>query len=180
MSKLVKDLITKELRSRYGNVDSALWIEMLGVNGNATNALRRELHARHIRLEITKTLLLRRAVAGTQFAKLADALEGPAALVTGGDSLVDTAKAIEEWLPKLKGMRVRGALLEGQYLDQAAAIQLSRMPTKRDLQARLAGIILAPGANLAAAILSGRSRVAGCLKSIIEKLEKNEDAATAA
>jgi hypothetical protein len=102
MSKLVKDLITKELRSRYGNVDSALWIEMLGVNGNATNALRRELHARHIRLEITKTLLLRRAVAGTQFAKLADALEGPAALVTGGDSLVDTAKAIEEWLPKLK------------------------------------------------------------------------------
>ena len=33
MSKLIKDMVTTELRGRYGDFDSALWVEFLGVNG---------------------------------------------------------------------------------------------------------------------------------------------------
>lgn len=179
MSKLIKDLVTQELRGRYGQSDSALWVELVGVDGNTTNALRRELHAKRIRLEVVKTLLLRRAVSDGPLGKLAAKLEGPAALVTGGESIIDAAKAIQEWLPKIKGLRVRGALLEGQYLDEAQAAGLSRMPSKREVQGRIAGVIRAAGANLAAAILSGRGRIAGCLRGLSEKLEKEGRAAAA-
>jgi len=177
MSKLVKDLITKELRSRYAGLDSALWVELLGCDGITTSSLRRDLHTRNIRLEVVKNSLFRRAAAGTPLEKLAAALSGPAALVTGGDSLVDAAKVIEGWLPKIPGLKLRGAVLEGEFLDERAVLGLSRMPTKRDLQARVVGLIRSPGAHLAAAILAAGSNVAGCLKAVIERREKEGAAA---
>jgi large subunit ribosomal protein L10 len=173
MSKLVKDLITNELRTRYGALDSALWVELLGVNGIVTNELRRDLHGRQIRLEVIQNGLFRRAVHDRPLGKLAERLVGPAALVTGGDSLVDVAKVLEAWLPRISGLKLRGAVLEGEFLDAQAATGLSKLPTKRDMQARIAGLIRSPGAQLAAALLSGGGRIAGCVKALAETLEKS-------
>jgi large subunit ribosomal protein L10 len=172
MSKLVKQLIADELTQRYGGTDSALWIELIGVNGLATNQLRRELRAKQMRLEIVKNSLFKRAVANTPLRALGEALDGPAALVTGGTSLVDVAKVIEEWLPKIKGLKLRGAVIEGEWLDQSRVSGLSRMPTRKDMLARVVSAALSPGGNLAAILIGGGSQVAGCLKSLIEKLEK--------
>ena len=172
MSKFVKDLITKELRSRYSQTDNAIWVEMIGIDGITTNQFRRELREKNLRLEVVRNALLRRAVGDGPLSRLADKLDGPAALITGGDSAVEAAKFLDQWLPRLKGMRLRGALLEGEFLDEAAVAGLSKMPTKRDMQARLAGCIRSPGANLASAMLAGGRNIAGCLKSLIEKLEK--------
>lgn len=180
MSKFVKDLITKELRSRYSQTDNAIWVEMIGIDGITTNQFRRELREKNLRLEVVRTALLRRAVGDGPLSRLADKLDGPAALITGGDSAVEAAKFLDQWLPRLKGMRLRGALLEGEFLDEAAVAGLSKMPTKRDMQARLAGYIRSPGANLASAMLAGGRNIAGCLKSLIEKLEKAPAAAEAA
>jgi large subunit ribosomal protein L10 len=180
MSKFVKDLITKELRSRYSQTDNAIWVEMIGIDGITTNQFRRELREKKLRLEVVRTALLRRAVGDGPLSRLADKLDGPAALITGGDSAVEAAKFLDQWLPRLKGMRLRGALLEGEFLDEAAVAGLSKMPTKRDMQARLAGCIRSPGANLASAMLAGGRNIAGCLKSLIEKLEKAPAAAEAA
>ena len=180
MSKLVKDLITKELRSRYGDVDNAVWVELIGADGVTTNELRRDLHTRQMRLEIVKNSLFRRAVADRPLARLAEALAGPAALITGGESAIDAAKAIEPWFPKIKGLKLRGAVLEGEYLDEDATTGLPKMPTRLEMQARIAGIIRAPGSNLAAAILSGGGSIAGCLKALADKLDKEEGAADAA
>ena len=131
MSKPVKELITNDLRSRYHGQDTALWVEIVGADGVTTNNFRRELRAKGIRLEIVKNSLLRRACAGGPLAPMANALAGPAALVTGGESLIDAAKLIEAWIPKIKGMKLRGAVLEGEYLDEQDVTGLSRMPTRQ-------------------------------------------------
>jgi len=62
MSKFVKDLITKELRSRYSQTDNAIWVEMIGIDGITTNQFRRELREKKLRLEVVRNALLRRAV----------------------------------------------------------------------------------------------------------------------
>lgn len=174
MSKPVKNMIIDELRARYSGMDSALWVEIVGVDGLTTNAFRRSLRSRQMSVEIVKNALFRRAVAGGPLARLADELSGPAALITGGESVNLVAKLVEEWQPKMKGLKMRGAILEGEYLGESAMPGLSKMPTKRDLQAQLLGAALSPGRKLAAAMLSPGSKIASCLKTIIEKLEKNE------
>jgi large subunit ribosomal protein L10 len=173
MSKPVKDMIVRELRSRYGHLDSVLWVELVGVDGRTANQLRGELRRKNLRLEVVKNSLLRRALGDTALAPLARAVEGPTALVSGGQPLPEVARTIEAWLPKVKGLRLRGAVLEGEWIDESRVGQLSSMPTRRDLQAQIASCARAPGANLAAAILAGGGRVAGCLKAMIEKAEKS-------
>jgi large subunit ribosomal protein L10 len=182
MSKPIKDLISRELQTRYNDLDNVLWIELTGADGTTTNAFRRELRSKDMHIEIVRNSLFRRAVASGRLAALAplaDALSGPAALVTGGESLVDVAKLVEEWRPKIRGLKFRGAVLEGEYMDEQGVAGLSKMPTKRELQGRIAAAALAPGANLSAALLAGGGNIAGCLKALIEKLEKAETSAAA-
>lgn len=175
MSKLVKDLITDELRARYSDLNSALWIEMIGVDGVTTNQFRGELRDKNMRVEIVRNSLFRRAVGDGALKPLAAALTGPAAILTGGDTLIDVAKLIDGWMPKAKGIKLRGAVLEGEWLDELAVAGLHKMPTKADLQAKVAAIILTPGGNIAGAINAGGGNLAGCLKALIEKLEDGQE-----
>ena len=179
MSKPVKELIMQDLATRYEGVDSALWLEFLGVDGNTTNDFRRDLHSKNLHMEIVKTLLFKRACSDGPIGRLAEHLNGPAAIVIGGDSAIDAAKVIDDWKAKIKGLKLRGALLEGEFLNEKAAEHLHKMPNKADLQAKIAAAVLSPGANLSAAMLSGGANIAGCLKAIIKKHEDGGEAAAA-
>jgi large subunit ribosomal protein L10 len=182
MSKPIKEMIARDLETRYAGTDNAVWIELVGLDGITTNQFRRDLRGRHMHLEIVKTSLFKRACAKGPMARLAEKVEGPVALVTGGVSAVDVGKLLDEWTAKLAKnlhLRVRGALLEGEYLDEAAAKDLSKMPTRADLQGRIVQIIITPGSRLVSTFLSPGAKIAGILKSLIEKLEK-EPAAEAA
>ncbi len=181
MSKPVKEMMTRELATRYAQTTNAIWVEMVGVDGITTNEFRRELRSRNMRLEVVRTSLLQRACKDGPLAKLAAVLSGPVALVTGGESAIDAAKLLDEWLPKLQAkLRLRGAVLEGEYLDESRVKDLSKMPSKHDLQARIALIILTPGGLIAGAALAPGSNIAGCVKALIEKLEKAAPAEPAA
>lgn len=175
MSKLVKGLISDELRGRYGELNNAVWVELVGADGEQTNSFRRDLREKNLRIEIVKNSLFRRAMAGLPLEPLGKALDGPSALVTGGETAIDAAKALEGWLPKIEGLKLRGAVLEGEYLDESRVDGLAKMPSKADLQAKIAGMALSPGANLSAALLGGGKRIASCLKTITEKLEDGEE-----
>lgn len=172
MSKYVKDLLTTELKSRYESMDSAVWVELVGADGITTNLFRRDLRNKKMRAEVVKNSIFRRAADASKLSPLAKAMSGPAMLVTGGDSAIEVAKVLKDWLPKLPMMKLRGAILEGEFIDEKIVVGLATMPSKRDLQARVAGLLRSPGGRLASAILSPGGNVAGCLKALVEKLEK--------
>lgn len=180
MSRMIKELVTQELKGRYADLDSALWIEFTGVDGLATTAFRKKLASKHMRMELVKTALFKRAVSGSKLGKLGDAASGQVALVTGGESSIEIAKAVEAEMAAIKGIKLRAAILEGEFVGETQIGQLSKMPTRRDLQSRIAACAQSPGAKLAAAILSGGGGIAGCLKAMIEKLEKGEAIAATA
>src|SRR5687767_9337788 len=96
MSKPVKDLITQEYKNRYEGQDSACVISVIGLDAIATNKLRGDLKKKNIRFQVVKNSLARRAFADGGLAPLARALQGPCALVTGGESIIDVAKTLIE------------------------------------------------------------------------------------
>lgn len=180
MSKLIKDMITDELKTRYADCENAVWIEFVGVDGLTTTEFRTDLHKHDMRLEVVKNSLLRRAVEGGPLSKLAAKLQGPAALLTGGESPVAIAKLLEDvWMGKIQSLKLRGALIDGELIDENAIDQLSKMPTKADLQAKVALCILTPGKKIAGAIQSPGAKIAACVKEVISKLEKGETIAAA-
>ena len=175
MSKLVKGMITEVLNSRYSELDSALLVEFVGVDGHTSNEFRGELRKQNIRLEIVKNSLVRRAIGEGALAPLNTDLKGPSALLTGGDSLIDIAKLVDDWKDKIEGLKLKAAVLEGEYLDNERVVSLHKMASKADLQAKIAGALMGPGRKLAGAINGPGAAIAGCLKAMIEKLENGEE-----
>ena len=94
-------------------------------------------------------------------------------MAIGGDSIVDAAKELVGWTKKVKTLELKGAFVDGTVLDAAAAVDLSKMPTLKELQSQMAGVITSPASRLAATISSQGSQISGCVKAIIEKAEKN-------
>jgi len=180
MSKPIKDLITKEISARYGHLDSIFVVNPIGLNAIDTNKLRLGLRSKKIEMELVKNSLAIRAFVGTKLEGVGKLMDGPSAFVTGGDSIVDVAREVMEWTKKITALQVRGAVVEGEVLDAKGAEVLSKMPSRAELQGQIVTLAKSPGARVAGQIAAPASKIAGCVKALVEKLEKESGSVAAA
>ena len=172
MSKPLKNLISNELKSQYGEIDSAVVFNILGLDANTTVEFRRDLRKKNIRVQMIKNSLAKRAFKDTPLERIGEVLSGSCALATGGDSIVDVARDIVEWSKKYEVLEVRGAVVEGEVLDASDAKELAKMLTRPELIGEVVALANSPGARIAGAIGSPASTIAGCIKTLQEKLEE--------
>lgn len=174
MSKYIKGLIENEFKRVItdNNMDEFMVVSLMGIGGVDNNILRGELKAKGVRLGVVKNSLFRSALSSQDMESARDLFNGPCAVVYGGDSIVDVAKEMADWRKKLPAIEVKGAYLNGTVLDAKGAENLSKMLTRKELQAQLAATFKAPGAKLAGALTGPASLIAGCVKTIIENAEK--------
>ncbi|MBN1817654.1 MAG: 50S ribosomal protein L10 [Sedimentisphaerales bacterium] len=173
MSRLLKGLLQKDLERRFAGIDTFLVINTKGIGGIDNNQMRGDLLAKGIRLTVVKNSLMRKAMESMGHGSASGLFSaGPCTVAYGGDSIVDVAKELADWAKKISVVEVKGAYVEGQMIGAKGAQDLAKMPTRAQLQGQLVGIALSPGAQVAGAVLGPGSRIAGCLKSLIEKREK--------
>ena len=175
MSKPVKNMITAEYARLFDGVESAVVVDVRGIDANTNNELRDGLRKQNIRVTVIKNTLAKKAFEGSPLEALEPALEGPSALAFGGESVVDVARAVVDWAKKVKEFELKGASLDGVYFEGDAGVKaLSNYPTRDEAQAKVVQVALTPAGNVVSAATSGGSNLMGIVKEIQERLEKGE------
>lgn len=168
MSKAVKGMVTAELATRFEGLASACLVDLTGLDVQAQESIRRMVREKSGRLQVVKNSLARRAMAGGPLEPLGHAMDGPCAVVTTSESLIDVAKGLVEAAKEFTELTLKEAILDGDP-GLLTVLQLSKMKSRAELFSEIAMLLASPGRALAGCLSSPQSKIAGCLKAIIEK-----------
>lgn len=175
MSKYVKNLLTDNIRKRLEGVESALVVNVVGLDAGQDYLLRKELRAKNIQLMVVRNSLAARATEGTLLRPAFEGLDGSSAVLWGGEDIVSLAKEVVRIAKdkQFEGFQARGGAMDGQKLSAEDVEKVSKWPSRAEQLSILAGQILSPGANLVSQLTSAGGTLASQIK---QKAEEGEGA----
>ncbi|NIA21834.1 MAG: 50S ribosomal protein L10 [Anaerolineaceae bacterium] len=176
MSKAVKALVVKEVARRLEGVDELLAATTIGLTAQEAVQFRAALRAGNVRALVVKNSLCSRAFEELELGYARPLLDGPTTLIYGGQTLVDTAKALVEAAKEFKVIEIHGGAAEGQLLSAADVRTLSQLPSKEEIVGQVVGGLLSQVSQAVGALTSQASQIAGQIEKIAERAEGKEAA----
>ena len=182
MSKLVKEMITDELKGRLEGVTDLFLVNVVGLDAIKTQTLRRSLREKDIHLMMVKNSLARRATEGTVLAPAFEGATGMLAIAYGSTDVVALAKEITRHADDkhMAPFAALGGVMEGARLTVQEVKDVSKWPTREEQLSLLVGQILSPGAKLASQLNSAGGALVSQIKEKAKESEPEAEAAPAA
>lgn len=173
MSKKVKSLIEKELKSKLGDVDAVAVLNPRGLDATKNNNLRRKLHGKGAKMSVVKNTLAKRAVGDGKLKGFDALLDGPSAVIYGNVSIAQIARLLLDEKKENDKLELRGIFFDGElYAGDKGVEQVSKLPTREEAIGQVVALLLSPGKNLGGIFKGQAGKVAALVKAVEEKAEK--------
>ena len=172
MSKLVKDLLTKDLSKKLDGVEDCVLANVIGMDANSTSALRKRLREKGIGMMVVKNSLAQRATEGSSLAPAFEGITGTHAVLWGADdfvSLVKEATDLHKDEEAFEVFETRGGAMDGVQLTPEKVLEISKWPNREEQLSMLVGQILGPGGQLAAQLNGPGGALVSQIKSKSEE-----------
>lgn len=143
-AKAQKQLVIDEIKGKLENAKSAVIIDYMGINVAEADAMRKKLREANVDYTVYKNTLVKRAIEGTEYAPLAEVLEGPSAIAISQEDATAPARILKGIIDDFKKMEFKAGVVEGQYYDQAGIEVIAKIPSREVLIAKFMGSIQSP------------------------------------
>ena len=172
MTKEQKQSAINDLSEKLDSNGVIYITDISELDAMATSALRRQCHAKDVKLSVVKNTLLKKAmenVKGKDFTELYEVLPGPTAIMLSDTGNVP-AKLIKDFRKKSDKPILKGAFVEESiYIGDDQLKSLVDIKSKDELIGEIIGLLQSPAKNVLSALTTGKSTIAGIVKTLSEK-----------
>jgi large subunit ribosomal protein L10 len=138
-----KKAVVAEVSAQVANAQTIAVAEYRGIEVTDLTVLRRKARESGVYLRVLKNTLVRRAVADTPFAGLADQMVGPLIYSISADP-VAAAKVLNDFAKTNDKLVLKGGSYAGKVLDKAGLQALASIPSRDELLSKLLYVMKAP------------------------------------
>ena len=143
-AKQQKQVIIDEIKAKLENAQAAVVIDYMGITVAQADAMRKTLREANVDYTVYKNTLIKRAIEGTEFAPLAEVLDGPSALAISTEDATAPARVLNGIMKDFKKMEFKAGVVEGTYYDKAGIEAVADIPSRDELIAKFMGSIQSP------------------------------------
>lgn len=146
-----KKQVVAEIAEKMKNAASFVIVDYKGINVAQVTALRKKAREMGVEYKIYKNTFLRFAAKECGFDALTDCLEGTTAIAFCNEDAVAPAKLIADFVKdnRLQTLTFKGGVIDGLVTDVDSIQQISQLPSKEVLLAKMLGSLNAPIAKFA-------------------------------
>ena len=139
-----KQIIIDEIKGKLENAQAAVVVDYMGITVAQADAMRKKLREANVDYTVYKNSLVKRAIEGTEFAGLADVLDGPSALAISSEDATAPARVLSEVIKDFKKMEFKAGVVEGTFFDKEGIQAIADIPSREVLIAKFMGSIQSP------------------------------------
>ena len=177
MTREEKASIIDELTEKFANHSHFYVTDASGFTVAQVNNFRRLCFKNGVEYGVYKNTLIRKALErqeGTDFKPLFDVLHGFSGVIFSKEIGNTPAKVIREFRIKMEGKPVlKGASIDTSiYIGDENLNLLSELKSKNELLGDIISLLQSPAKNVVSALLSGKHTVAGLVKALEERRNK--------
>ena len=143
-AKQAKQVIIDEIKAKLDGAQSAVVIDYMGTTVAQADAMRKKLREANVDYTVYKNTLIKRAIEGTEFAPLADVLDGPSAIAISKEDATAPARVLKEVIDEFKKMEFKAGVVEGTFFNQDGIKEIASIPSRDVLIAKFMGSIQSP------------------------------------
>ena len=143
-AKQAKQVIIDEIKAKLDGAQSAVVIDYMGTTVAQADAMRKKLREANVDYTVYKNTLIKRAIEGTEFAPLAEVLDGPSAIAISKEDATAPARVLKEVIDDFKKMEFKAGVVEGTYYDHEGIREIASIPSRDVLIAKFMGSIQSP------------------------------------
>lgn len=144
-----KQVVIDEIKDKFERAQSAVVIDYMGITVEQANAMRKKLREANVDYTVYKNTLVKRAIDGTDYAPLAEALEGPSAFAFSFEDATAPARVLNDSIKEFKKMSFKGGIVEGEYYDKDEIVKIASIPSRETLVSKFMGSIQSPISSFA-------------------------------
>lgn len=145
----LKKPIVDEISGAIKDAQTVVLVDYRGLTVEQDTALRKQLREAGVGYKVYKNTFMNFAFKGTDCEGLTDLLEGPSAMATCDTDATAAARILCKFAKTAPKLEIKGGVVEGKVYDAKGIEEISNIPTREELLARLFGSMQSPITNLA-------------------------------
>lgn len=144
----LKEAKVAQLVESFKKAQAAILTSYIGITVKEDTELRKKMREEGVEYKVVKNTLTSMAAKQAGYEELSKYFAGPVAIAFSYDDPTKPARILADFAKTHKAIQLKAGVVQGNVFDENKVIELSKIPPKEVLIAKLLGSFKAPMSNL--------------------------------